>query len=191
MTEKEKMLMGLYHLPSDELLSKERMVTEQQLFLYNHSSPLDQEKRSEILSKILGKYGRKPQIKPPFTCDYGYNIEVGDWFFANSHLTILDSGKVTIGDEVLFGPNVGLYTVAHPMDYESRKKGYEIAKPIVIEEGVWLAANVIVLGGVTIGARSVIGAGSVVTKDIPADSFAAGNPCKVIRKIDQNERRIK
>lgn len=131
--------------------------------------------------------GKKPCFKQPFRCDYGFNIEVGDYFFANYNCTILDSEKVKIGNEVMFGPNVGIYTVSHPLDFESRQKAYEIAKPIVIEDGVWLASNVIVLPGVTIGKRSVIGAGSVVTKDIPADSFATGNPCKVIRQINQEE----
>ena len=187
MTEKEKMLNGLYHLPPDPQLQQDHMKAQKLLHRYNLLEPDQKEEFQSILSQLLGKMGKKPCFKQPFRCDYGFNIEVGDYFFANCNCTILDSGKVKIGNEVMFGPNVGIYTVSHPLDFESRQKAYEIAKPIVIEDGVWLASNVIVLPGVTIGKRSVIGAGSVVTKDIPADSFATGNPCKVIRQINQEE----
>lgn len=190
MTEKEKMLSQQWHLPSDNELSQMRLETSKLLYQYNLCAPDDEKNKAKLISQILGSAGKKPHFVPPFHCDYGQNIHIGDWFFANTDCTILDSGEVFIGDEVLFGPHVSLYTVMHPMDFESRKKAYEKAKPIYIEDGVWLGGNVIVLAGVRIGARSVIGAGSVVTKDIPADSFAVGNPCKVIRKIDQNQRTI-
>lgn len=184
LTEVQKMIHGYYFLPRDKYLNKKRMQAKELLYDFNLLMP--SEVGDQILKQLLGRCGKKPHIEPHFKCDYGKNILIGDYFFANSNCIILDEAKVIIGDEVVFGPNVGLYTVNHPLDAISREKGYEIAKPITIGNNVWLGANVIVLPGVTIGDRSVIAAGSVVTKDIPSDCLAAGNPCQIIREIDQD-----
>ena len=123
------------------------------------------------------------RIEPPFFCDYGTNIELGDKVFFNFNCVILDVAKVTIGSNVMFGPAVQIYTATHPMDAEERRSGLEFAKPVRIGNDVWLGGGVIVCPGVTIGDAAVIGAGSVVVRDIPAGVFAAGNPCRVIREI--------
>ena len=137
----------------------------------------------ELLKRLLGKTGENLIIEPPFACDYGYNIEVGENFYANVNLVILDGAKVRIGDNAFIAPNVGIYTAGHPLDASDRNKGLEYAYPITIGDNVWIGAGAIILPGVTIGDNVVIGAGSVVTKDIPACSLAVGNPCRVIRKI--------
>lgn len=135
------------------------------------------------MKKILGKTKEKFFIEQPFVCDYGYNIEIGENFYSNHNLTILDGAKVQFGDNVFVAPNCGFYTAGHPLDYETRNKGLEYAKPIKVGNNVWIGGNVVVLPGVTIGNNVVIGAGSVVNKDIPSNSVAVGNPCKVIKKI--------
>ncbi len=134
----------------------------------------------------MGKTKEKFLIEQPFHCDYGYNIEIGENFYSNHNLIILDSNKVIFGDNIFIGPNCGFYTPNHPLDAKTRNKGIETALPIKIGNNVWLGGNVVVLQGVTVGDNSVIGAGSVVTKDIPSNVVAAGNPCKVIKKIEQN-----
>jgi maltose O-acetyltransferase len=128
-------------------------------------------------------------IEPPFHCDYGCNIEIGENFYANYNLVILDCAKVTIGDNVLIGPNVGIYTAGHPLHFELRKEELEFASPITIEDNVWIGGNVVLNPGVTIGRNSVIGSGSVVTKDTLANVVAAGNPCRVIREITDADKR--
>lgn len=122
-------------------------------------------------------------IEQPFWCDYGYNIEIGENFYSNHNLTILDGNKVKFGDNVFIGPNCSFYTAGHPLDTQRRNQGLEYAKPIIIGNNVWLGGNVCVLPGVTIGDNVVIGAGSVVTKDIPSNVVAAGNPCKIIKNL--------
>lgn len=144
-------------------------------------------KQAERLSAILGKVGKNPTILPPFRCDYGSNIEIGDNFYANYNFTVLDVAKVTIGNNVFVAPNVSIYTAGHPIHYAIRNTGYEYGIPIEIGDNVWLGGNVVICPGVKIGSGSVIGAGSVVLKDVPENVVAAGNPCKVIRKITDED----
>ena len=141
-----------------------------------------------MLKKLLGKTGTMYYLEPPFRCDYGYNIELGEHFYANFNLIILDCAKVSIGNNVFFGPNVALYTAGHPMHPDPRNEKTEWAKSIEIGDNVWLGGNVVVNPGVKIGSNTVIGSGSVVTRDIPDWVFAAGNPCRVIRPVTEEDR---
>lgn len=182
-TEKEKMLSGELYMASDDILSNERLHARVMLKSFNDSLPDESEKRAGILMELMGKIGRNFHIEPPFYCDYGYNIEAGDDVFFNFNCVILDVCSVKIGDRVLCGPNVQIYTGTHPIDAQSRGTLIEYAKPISIGDDVWIGGSAVICPGVTIGARSIIGAGSVVTKDVPEDVLAAGNPCRVIRKL--------
>ncbi|MGI6066076.1 MAG: sugar O-acetyltransferase [Bacillota bacterium] len=188
MTEKEKMLMGKPYLALDEELLRERQYAKEMIFQFNSLPPKEIEKRNKIIKELLGKVKDNFFIEPPFRCDYGYNISIGKNFYANYNCIILDCAPVTIGDNVLFGPNVSIFTAGHPIYYETRNSGLEYALPIIIGDNVWLGGGVIVNPGVTIGDNVVIGSGSVVTKDIPADSLAVGNPCKVIRQITEKDK---
>ncbi|MBH1940893.1 sugar O-acetyltransferase [Mobilitalea sibirica] len=188
MTEKEKMLNQEYYIAWDDELTKERERAKDLLFELNAVRPSEREKRSEIINALFGSVGKGSWIESPFNCDYGYNISVGDNFYANSNCNILDCAKVKIGDNVLFGPNVNLYTPEHAFDKEERARGYEQSLPITIGNDVWICGSVSILSGVTIGDNTIIGAGSVVTKDIPANVIAAGVPCKVIREITAEDR---
>lgn len=155
---------------------------------YNQLNPNDSEKQQEILRDLLGKMGQEVTFVPPFWCDYGYNIEVGSYFYANHNLIIQDGAGITFGDYVFIGPNVTFTTAEHAIDPQMRKDGIEIAKPIKIGNNVWIGAGAVILAGVTIGDNSVIGAGSVVTKPIPANVVAVGVPCKVQRKINETDK---
>lgn len=183
MSEKEKMLNGQLYNAEDGELSQNRAAARKLCFEYNQTPPGEAAQDWQILSRLLGKIGANSCIQRNFHCDYGYNIEIGSNFFANYNLVILDCAKVTIGDNVLVGPNVGIYTAGHPLNLTERQKGLEFAKPIKIGNNVWIGGNVVILAGVSIGNNCVIGAGSVVTKDIPDNSVAVGNPCKVIKNI--------
>ena len=184
MSEKEKMLNGLlYDAMADDTLLEERIRCKSLCYEYNNLHPANLDERKSKIKEILGKSGENVYIEPNFYCDYGYNIEIGENFYANHNLVILDPGKVVFGDNVFVGPNCGFYTAEHPLDYETRNKGLETAEPIKIGNNVWFGGGVIVLGGVTIGDNTVIGAGAVVTKDIPSNVVAVGNPCRVIKKI--------
>lgn len=188
MTEKEKMLAYEVYNPNyDEELIKERTLAQDLCFEYNNLKPSLLEEREELIKKIIGKTKDSFLIEQPFYCDYGYNIEIGDKFYSNHDLTILDGGKVKFGDNVFIGPNCGFYTAGHPLNYKERNLGLEYVKPIIVGDNVWFGGNVVVVPGVTIGSNVVIGAGSVVTKDIPNNVVAAGNPCKVIRYIEEGE----
>ena len=184
MTEKEKMLKGeLYDANNDKTLIAERNACKQLCFEYNTAPYKDDEQRTKILEKIIKKIGKNCKIEPNFYCDYGYNIEIGENFYSNVNCVILDGAKVKFGDNVFVAPNCGFYTAGHPLDVKQRTAGLEYAKPITIGNNVWIGAQVCVMPGVTIGDNCVIGGGSVVTKDIPANSLAYGNPCRVIREI--------
>jgi maltose O-acetyltransferase len=181
-TEKEKMLSGEYYNPYDEQLVKERRLVRELLQKYNNS--LDEQERKIILDGIIPNGGKNLQIEPPFFCDYGSNITIGDNVFFNFNCVILDVMQVTIGSRSLFGPYVQIYTPLHQMNYKERASGLECGNFIKIGDDVWIGGGAVICPGVTIGDRTVIGAGSVVTRDVPSDVFAAGNPCRVIRKLN-------
>lgn len=188
MTNKEKMLNGEYYTSLDEELTIERERAKDVLFEFNGLRPSLRDKREQIIRNFFGKVGKNCWIESPFNCDYGYNITVGDNFYTNTNCCILDCAKVTIGNNVWIGPNVGIYTPEHAFDPEERAAGYEHALPVVIQDNVWLCGGVTITGGVTIGAGSIIGAGAVVVKDIPCGVIAAGNPARVIRKITPQDK---
>lgn len=188
MTEKEKMLSGKPYKSFGEELLGERQHAKEMIFEFNSLRPNEIEKRNEIIKKLFGKASDNFFIEPPFRCDYGYNIFMGENFYSNYNCTILDCAKVTIGDNVLFAPNVSLFTAGHPIHFEPRNEGFEYAFPITIGNNVWIGGGVIVNPGVTIGDNVVIGSGSVVTKDIPSNVIAAGNPCKIIREITDEDK---
>lgn len=186
MTQFERMMAQLpYH--SDDETRSIMMATRKLLHEYNNISPDKMERKTQMLKELLGKTGERVYIEPPFRCDYGCNIEVGENFYANYNLTILDCNKVKIGDNVLVAPNVTITAAGHPVHPDARKK-YEYGIPVTIGNNVWLGANVVICPGVTIGDGTVIGAGSVVTKDIPSSVVAFGNPCRVYREITDAER---
>lgn len=183
-SEKEKCRQGkLYDANNDAELIAERQACKLLCHEYNHLLPSEVKRREEIITGLFGKTGRNFLIEQPFQCDYGYNIEIGDNFYANVNCVVLDGAKVKFGNNVFIAPNCGFYTAGHPFDVEQRNQGLEYAQPITIGDNVWIGAHVCVLPGVTIGNNCVIGAGSVVNKDIPAGSLAVGNPCRVIRRI--------
>lgn len=189
MTEKEKMLKQmLYDANYDKDLLEQRTKAKELCYDFNNLRPSDEKGQKEILKKLLGKTKNNFIITAPFWCDYGYNIEVGEYFYSNHNLVILDGGKVTFGDNVFIAPNCGFYTAGHPIDFERRNKGLEYAYPISVGNNVWIGAGVQVMPGVTIGDDVVIGGGSVVVKDIPSNSVAVGNPCKVIRAITEKDK---
>ena len=184
MTEKEKMLEGMiYDANYDPQLIAERLEGKEKCRDYNDLRPTDVEGRTKLLHDILGKIEGDIAIEQPFNCDYGYNISTGKNFFANFNLVILDEAPVTFGDNVFIAPNCAFYTAGHPLDPVERNKGLEYARPITVGHNVWIGGNVCVLPGVSIGDNCVIGAGSVVVRDIPANSVAVGNPCKVIKHL--------
>lgn len=179
------MLAGELYNPLSKELIRERRQARLLLKELNDCREDEVSERNSILRKLIPDAGNGFWVQTPFYCDYGYNIAVGENVFFNFNCVILDVMPVKIGSRTLFGPNVQIYTATHPMDHQLRATGVESAKEIVIGEDVWIGGNVVVCPGVTIGHRTVIGAGSVVTKDIPSDVFAAGNPCKVIRSLEE------
>ncbi len=188
LTEKEKMLASKAYQAGDNELSRDRLKARELVFEFNGLAPKQIKQRKQLIKQLFGKTDSMFYIEPPFRCDYGYNIEIGDHFYSNFNLTILDCAKVTIGHHVFVGPNVSIYTAGHPMHADLRNQNYEWSQPITIGDNVWLGGNVVINPGVTIGINSVIGSGSVVTKDIPDNVFAAGNPCKAIREITEADK---
>ena len=184
MTEKEKMLTGQLYDSSDEQLVKERHEARLLFQKINALTDKDKPLRDKLFYDLFGEAGEKLFVEPPFYCDYGYNIKVGYNVFMNYNCCILDVMEVTMGNNVLIGPNVQIYTATHPMDAKTRATWLEFAKPIHIGSDVWIGGGAILCPGITVGNGVVIGAGAVVTKDVPDNVFVAGNPAKVIKIID-------
>lgn len=175
---------GSYNPLFDAVIEKAKALC----FEYNQLSPNEKDAQRVILNKLLGKMGKEVIVTPPFWCDYGYNITVGDYFYSNHNLIITDGAKVTFGDHVFIAPNCCFTTAEHAIDPEMRKAGMEVAKPITVGSNVWIGAGSTILAGVTIGSGSVIGAGSVVKKSIPENVVAVGVPCKVLRPITEADK---
>ena len=188
MTERERMLSGQLYDAGDETLTAARGRAKRLTWRYHQLDPTDWDSRTQILQELLGHLGEDSWIEPPFRCDYGTQISIGDHFFANYDCIFLDVAPITIGNRVMFGPRVCLYTAGHPLDAATRNTGLEFGKPIAIGDDVWVGGNVVVLPGVTIGAGTVVAAGSVVRRDLPPHVLAAGNPCQVLRPITEADR---
>lgn len=172
----------------EDELTAQRVACQTQLYDYNLSRPTEPEKRTAMLRALLGSAGEGVFIEPPFKCAYGSNIHIGERFYANFNLVIVDDVEVYIGDNVMFGPNVTISVTGHPIHAEARCHGEQFSRPIYIEDGVWIGSNTVVLPGVRIGRGSVIGAGSVVSRDIPPGAVAVGAPCRAIREITDADR---
>lgn len=185
-TQKERMLAGKLYTSSDELREmnrRNRRLTQR----YNTTTVDEKAERKSLLKDLLGNAGEHVYLEPPFYCDYGDHISVGNNFYANFDCIMLDVAPITIGDDVMFGPRVGLYTAGHPIDAQVRISGLEFGSPITIGNNVWVGGSTVINPGVTIGDNVVIGSGSVVTKDIPNNVIAVGNPCKVLREITEED----
>jgi maltose O-acetyltransferase len=181
-TQKERMLAGELYDPMDPELKAGRHQARELCRRFNASSEDETDERRRLLDALFGT-NTDVWLQPPFHCDYGTNVTLGRKVFFNFNCVVLDVAPVIIGDHVLFGPAVQVYTALHPVDAAERRKGLESGSPVVIGDDVWVGGGAIICPGVKIGARSIIGAGSVVTRDIPEDVFAAGNPCRVIRPL--------
>ena len=182
-SEKDKMLAGENYFSNDKQLTIDRQNAKKLLYKLNVIEYMMNGNTKQIIKELLPNAHKRIYIEPPFHCDYGYNIHSGENVYFNVNCVILDSAKVMIGNNVFFGPNVQLYTATHPTDAVARRK-IEFAKPVIIGNDCWIGGNTVICPGVTIGDGCTIGAGSVVTKDIPANSLAVGNPAKVIRKLE-------
>ena len=188
MTDVELMQAGKIHYWSNEEIDAMNFRAKKLIYEYNNTKPHEGDLRNDILKELIGKIDGSCIILQPFHCDYGKFIEIGDGTFINYDCIILDACKVKIGSHVLIGPRTCIYSATHPIYAPVRIAGYDISKPVTIGDNVWLGGNVVVNPGVTIGDGSVIGSGSVVTKDIPANVVAAGNPCRVIREINEEDK---
>jgi maltose O-acetyltransferase len=182
-SEREKMLAGRPYLARDPDLVAARGRARDLLRRFNATSQREAALRRSLLRKLFGRAGRGTWIEPPFFCDYGRNIKLGDGVYVNFDCVVLDCAPVSLGDNVLIGPAVQIYAAHHPVDAEERATGLELASPIVVEDDAWIGGGAILCPGVRVGRGSTIGAGSVVTRDVPAGVVAAGNPCRVLRRI--------
>ncbi len=184
MTEKERMDAGLLYLPGDEEIMKEQTLCLEKLHDYNSTRPLEGEKRQELLKQMFGSIGEGCYIEPPFYANWGgKHVFFGNNVYANFSLTLVDDSNIFVGDGTMFGPNVTVATAGHPIDPELRAQGYQYNADVHIGKNVWIGAGAVILPGVSVGDNSVIGGGSVVTKDIPPNVVAVGNPCRVLREI--------
>ncbi|MFO7846848.1 MAG: sugar O-acetyltransferase [Balneolaceae bacterium] len=181
---RERMLAGKPYKAKDEELGWMHAKALIVMHTFNNSDPEERTKRMSLLNDLFGALGKNSEVNPPFYCDYGVHIYAGEKFFANYDCVILDCNEVRIGDRVLLGPKVQIYTATHPLKPAERREEWELAHPVTIEDDVWIGGGAIICPGVHIGAGTTIGAGSIVTRDIPANVLAAGNPCRVIRELD-------
>lgn len=189
MTNKELMLMGeLYKLNDDKELNEDFMRARRLTRLFNSMTEEQMEERKEIIKELFKSTGENVHVEQTFHCDYGCHISVGENFYANYDCIMVDVCEIIIGDNVLLAPRVGIYTAGHPIDAAVRNEGLEFGKPVIIGDNVWIGGNAVINPGVTIGSGVVIGSGSVVTKDIPDHVVAVGNPCRVLRKINEEDK---
>lgn len=189
MTVKEKMHSGKLYLPSDKEIVKEQTMCLEKLYDYNATRPLEQEKRTALLKEMFAEIGEGCYIEPPLHSNFGgRHVHFGKNVYANFNLTLVDDTHIYVGDHTMIGPNVTIASAGHPILPELREKGYQFNMPVHIGKNCWIGAGVIIVPGINIGDNTVIGAGSIVTKDIPANSVAVGNPCRVIREINDRDR---
>ena len=181
--QKEKMLAGELYVSDDPELATAHLRAQRLIAEFNATSADADDERRRLLTALFARFGEATVLKPTLRCDYGFNISIGDRTFINYDCVFLDCNRITIGDEVLIGPGVHIYTATHPLDARERRAGWESALPVTISDGVWLGGGAIVCPGVTIGANSVVGAGSVVTRDLPANVLGVGNPCRVVKQL--------
>lgn len=177
----------VYYCEEEDILEAQEACLEN-LYDFNHSRPKEHEKRKRLMSEIFASVGEGCYVEPPLHANWGKHTSLGNGVYANFNLTLVDDTYITIGDHVMIGPNVTLATAGHPIDPDKRRKPHQFNIPITIESNVWLGAHCVVMPGVTIGENSVIGAGSIVTKDIPANVVAVGNPCRVLRDINERDK---
>lgn len=184
MTEKERMVKGLLYIASDDSIQS---ISKENRKLIDAFNKADADERMDYIRRAFAHTGKNAYIEPPFYCDHGWNISVGDNFYANTGVIILDQCPVNIGDNVMLAPRVSIFCACHPIDAEIRNKLYEMGKPVTIGNDVWIGGNTVINPGVTIGSNVVIGSGSVVTHDIPDNVVAVGNPCRVLREITEKD----
>ncbi len=182
-TQRERMLAGDLYIADDPELAEDNLRAMSLIEKFNESKAKDPDGRRRILDELLGSFGEESEIRPPMYCDYGYQLHIGARTFVNFGLMSLDVARIEIGDDVQFGPNVQLLTPTHPTDADLRRDKWEAALPITIEDNAWIGGGAIVLPGVVIGENAIVGAGAVVTKDIPPNTLAVGNPARVIRTL--------
>ena len=189
MTQYERMLNGLIYDPADEEIAKEQFLYLDRLWEFNQLKPSDYEKKQQYMREVFAECGENCYIELPFRANWGgHHVHFGSGIYVNSNLTLVDDGHIYVGDKVMFGPNVTIATANHPIDPELRSRALQYNKDVYIGENVWIGAGVIIVPGVHIGRNSVIGAGSVVTKDIPENVVAVGNPCRVLREISKHDK---
>lgn len=188
MTEREKCDAGLLYNTNTPEREENHVRCMDLCYEYNHTRPSDKAGREKIIRELFGKVGQDPYVEPNIFCGFGFNIEAGDRLFVNSNCVFVDPGKIVFGNDVMIGPQCGFYTAVHTLDAKMRIEGFEAAYPIHVGNNVWFGGHVTVLPGVTIGDNAVIGAGSVVTHNIPANMLAVGNPCRCLRKITETDR---
>lgn len=182
-TEKEKMLAGDLYVPNDPELLKDRSTARMRTYAYNRTTDVEKDRRTQLLKELFGSTGENVYMEPNVRVDYGYNIHVGNNFYANFDCTILDVCEVHFGSDCMLGPGVQIYTATHPIDPTERNSGKEYAKPIHIGSSVWIGGSAVINPGITIGDNAIIASGSVVTKDVPPNVIVGGNPAKIIKKL--------
>ena len=187
---KQRMQTGMLYFPTEEDLLSEQAEWMELLYDFNSTRPSEGKKRAELLEKLLGGVGKNCYGEPPLHANWGCNTYMGDDVYANFNLTLVDDVKITIGSHVMFGPNVTVATAGHPVEPNLRSRQAQYNLPVNIGDNVWIGAGSVILPGVTVGDNTVIGAGSIVTKDIPANVVAYGNPCRVVREIGERDRKI-